>query len=142
MIPIRDEIIEDCHSRSTSQSSSPWFHLSLELIISIVISVTITLLRFIKTLLPAPPRDLKGDVVLVSTKNLFRKEKKKEKERFSKLQIHNWNKKKKHKKNINAKFNSSFISKFDSQIQIITFIQTNFWFFKFKKVEQIELKTR
>lgn len=43
------------------------FYLSVEFLIGVVISCTLAILDAIKSLLPKPPRDLSGDVVLVRT---------------------------------------------------------------------------
>jgi len=43
------------------------FYLSFEFLIGVVISGFLIILNVIKSLLPKPPRDLSGDVVLVCT---------------------------------------------------------------------------
>lgn len=43
------------------------FYLSVEFLIGIVISSILAVMNVIKSLLPKPPRDLNGDVVLVRT---------------------------------------------------------------------------
>lgn len=43
-----------------------WFFLSAEFLIGTAISAILALLTIVKSFLPKPPRDLTGDVVLVS----------------------------------------------------------------------------
>ncbi|KAK2587658.1 hypothetical protein KPH14_003777 [Odynerus spinipes] len=65
MVPLRDkEAIVD--TKIGTSSSALWFYLSIEFLIGIAISSFITILDIIKSLLPKPPRDLTGDVVLVA----------------------------------------------------------------------------
>lgn len=65
MLPIRDEA-RIANSR-TDSSINIWLYLSIEFLIGAVISGFSTILHVVKSLLPKPPRDLTGDVVLVRT---------------------------------------------------------------------------
>lgn len=65
MLSIRDEAII-ANSR-TDSSTNIWFYLSVEFLIGAVISGFLSILNVVKLLLPKPPRDLTGDVVLVRT---------------------------------------------------------------------------
>lgn len=65
MLPIREETIIT-NSRTVS-STNIWLYLSIEFLIGAVISGILTILNAVKSLLPKPPRDLTGDVVLVRT---------------------------------------------------------------------------
>lgn len=64
MLPIRDEVAIT-NSRIGS-SINFWFYLSIEFLIGAIISGILTLLDIIKSFLPKPPRDLTGNVILVS----------------------------------------------------------------------------
>ncbi|XP_050455938.1 estradiol 17-beta-dehydrogenase 11-like isoform X4 [Cataglyphis hispanica] len=63
MLSIRDEAII-VNSR-TDSSINIWFYLSIEFLIGAVISGFLSILNVVKLLLPKPPRDLTGDVVLI-----------------------------------------------------------------------------
>lgn len=65
MLPIREETIIT-NSRTVS-STNIWLYLSIEFLVGAVISGFLTILNAVKSLLPKPPRDLTGDVVLVRT---------------------------------------------------------------------------
>lgn len=64
MLLVRDKVVI-ANSR-TEPSVNLWFYLSVEFLIGAVISGVLALLGVIKSLLPKPPRDLTGNVVLVS----------------------------------------------------------------------------
>ncbi|XP_017881174.1 retinol dehydrogenase 10-A-like [Ceratina calcarata] len=64
MFCIRNEIMVTC-SRTGSPSSTVWLFLTIEFLIGIFLSVFLAILTVIKSLLPKPPRDLTGDVVLI-----------------------------------------------------------------------------
>ncbi|KAM0731506.1 Estradiol 17-beta-dehydrogenase 11 [Formica fusca] len=64
MLSIRDEAIT-ANSR-TGSSINIWLYLSMEFLIGAVISGFLSILNAVKSLLPKPPRDLTGDVVLVA----------------------------------------------------------------------------
>ena len=70
MLPVRDSVAS-CDGTTNSQSSNTWLYLSMELLMSIGISVAIAFLRLIKTLLPTPPKSLKDNVVLVRKKIFY-----------------------------------------------------------------------
>lgn len=55
-----------------SPSSVTWFYLSFEFLLGLGISGFLLFLSVVKRLLPKPPRDLTGDVVLVCTKYTLR----------------------------------------------------------------------
>lgn len=60
MLPIKDE----ANSR-TDSSINIWLFLSVEFLIGAIISGFLSILNTVKSLLPKPPRNLAGDVVLV-----------------------------------------------------------------------------
>ncbi|CAL1681845.1 unnamed protein product [Lasius platythorax] len=64
MLPIREETIIT-NSRTVS-STNIWLYLSIEFLVGAVISGFLTILNAVKSLLPKPPRDLTGDVVLIA----------------------------------------------------------------------------
>ncbi|XP_070169859.1 retinol dehydrogenase 10-A isoform X3 [Polyergus mexicanus] len=64
MLSIRDEAIT-ANSR-TDSSINIWLYFSIEFLIGAVISGFLSILSAVKSLLPKPPRDLTGDVVLVA----------------------------------------------------------------------------
>lgn len=65
MLSIRDEAITA--NSKTGSSINIWLYLSIEFLIGAVISGFLSILNAVKSLLPKPPRDLTGDVVLVRT---------------------------------------------------------------------------
>lgn len=54
------------NTKIRTSSTALWFYLSIEFLIGIAISLFVTILGIVKSLLPKPPRDLTGDVVLVA----------------------------------------------------------------------------
>ncbi|XP_078037100.1 short-chain dehydrogenase/reductase family 16C member 6 [Augochlora pura] len=63
--------VENCevpvtNSRFGSPSSTVWLILAIEFLIGGLVSGLLAILKFVKSLLPKPPRDLTGDVVLVA----------------------------------------------------------------------------
>ncbi|KAL7299284.1 hypothetical protein TKK_0007867 [Trichogramma kaykai] len=65
MLTMREESILSSEIIKSS-STVTWFFLSFEFLLGLGISACLLLLTFVKTLLPKPPRDLTGDVVLVA----------------------------------------------------------------------------
>lgn len=65
MFCTRDEIMVTC-SRTGCPSSTLWLFLTFEFLIGIFLSVFMGVLMLIKSLLPKPPRDLTGDIVLIA----------------------------------------------------------------------------
>ncbi|KYN45161.1 Short-chain dehydrogenase/reductase family 16C member 6 [Trachymyrmex septentrionalis] len=65
MLRVKDESVTTKASR-TGFSINVLFYLSSEFIIGAVISSFLVILNVIKSLLPKPPRDLSGDVVLIA----------------------------------------------------------------------------
>lgn len=65
MFPFRNE---EAIVYSRTGSSYLWFYFSIEFLICAVFSSFFSILGFIKTLLPKPPRNLANDVVLVCQK--------------------------------------------------------------------------
>lgn len=64
MLTIRDESVISGPTIS-SPSSAAWFYLSVEFLVGLGISGFLLFLSLVKSVLPKPPRDLTGDVVLV-----------------------------------------------------------------------------
>ncbi|XP_076173224.1 estradiol 17-beta-dehydrogenase 11 [Ptiloglossa arizonensis] len=54
------------NSRTGCPSSTVWFYLTIEFLIGAFLSGLLAILAVVKALLPKPPRDLTGDVVLVA----------------------------------------------------------------------------
>ncbi|OAD56022.1 Retinol dehydrogenase 10, partial [Eufriesea mexicana] len=65
MLPIRDETVI-VNPRMVYPSSTVWLFLTIEFFVSTFLSAFLTALTVIKSLLPKPPRDLTGDVVLIA----------------------------------------------------------------------------
>ncbi|XP_076763305.1 retinol dehydrogenase 10-A isoform X2 [Xylocopa sonorina] len=65
MLPVRSETLVG-PSRMVCPSSTVWFLLTMEFVIGMFLSAFLAVLAIIKSLLPKPPRDLTGDVVLVA----------------------------------------------------------------------------
>ncbi|XP_012274464.1 short-chain dehydrogenase/reductase family 16C member 6-like [Orussus abietinus] len=65
MLPVRDEQLISS-SKSVALPSVAWFYLSAEFLIGAALSGILALLAIIRTALPKPPRELSGDVVLVT----------------------------------------------------------------------------
>ncbi|XP_072764038.1 short-chain dehydrogenase/reductase family 16C member 6 [Anoplolepis gracilipes] len=63
MLPIRDEAII---TKRSDSSTNIWLYLSAEFLIGAAISGFLSILSAVKSLLPKPPRDLTGDVVLIA----------------------------------------------------------------------------
>jgi len=70
MLRVRDESIVT--NLRTGFSIKFLFYLSFEFLIGAVISGFLIILNVIKSLLPKPPRDLSGDVVLVCTLSIYK----------------------------------------------------------------------
>ncbi|XP_074109866.1 retinol dehydrogenase 10 [Cotesia typhae] len=64
MVPMKEEVFTN--SRMGSPSSIAWLYLLAEFFIGMLLSTTLFFFRIIKSLLPKPPRDLTGDIVLVT----------------------------------------------------------------------------
>ncbi|XP_076682230.1 estradiol 17-beta-dehydrogenase 11 isoform X2 [Andrena cerasifolii] len=65
MLVLRDEVVS-VNSRVDKPPSTVWLFLTVEFLIGALLSCFLTVLGVIKSLLPKPPRDLTGDVVLVA----------------------------------------------------------------------------
>ncbi|XP_008215103.1 retinol dehydrogenase 10 [Nasonia vitripennis] len=65
MLTVRDESVISGATIS-SPSSAAWFYLSVEFLLGLGISGFLLFLSVVKSFLPKPPRDLTGDVVLVT----------------------------------------------------------------------------
>ncbi|XP_033351020.1 short-chain dehydrogenase/reductase family 16C member 6-like isoform X1 [Bombus vosnesenskii] len=65
MHPIKDEMAI-VGSRIPYSSFTIWLFLSIEFVITMLLSIFLRILKIFKSLLPEPPRDLTGDVVLVA----------------------------------------------------------------------------
>ncbi|XP_012245389.1 retinol dehydrogenase 10-A-like isoform X2 [Bombus impatiens] len=65
MHPIKDEMAI-VGSRIPYSSFTIWLFLSIEFVITMLLSIFLRILKIFKSLLPEPPRDLSGDVVLVA----------------------------------------------------------------------------
>ncbi|CAK9824072.1 Short-chain dehydrogenase/reductase family 16C member 6 [Anthophora retusa] len=65
MFPVRDETVVT-NSRVACPSSTVWLFLTVEYVIGTCLSGFLAVLAIVKSLLPKPPRDLTGDVVLVA----------------------------------------------------------------------------
>ncbi|XP_014211283.1 retinol dehydrogenase 10-like [Copidosoma floridanum] len=63
MLALREEAVS---SGPTGPSSVTWFYLSFEFLLGLAVSGFLVLLAAVKSALPKPPRDLTGDVVLVT----------------------------------------------------------------------------
>jgi len=70
MLRVRDESIVT--NLRTGFSVNFLFYLSFEFLIGAVISGFLIILNVIKSLLPKPPRNLSGDVVLVRTTSIYK----------------------------------------------------------------------
>lgn len=68
MVPMKEEVFTN--SRMGSPSSIAWLYLLAEFFIGVLLSTTLFFLGIIKSLLPKPPRDLTGDIVLVG-RNIY-----------------------------------------------------------------------
>ncbi|XP_008544719.1 retinol dehydrogenase 10-B [Microplitis demolitor] len=64
MVPMKEEVFTN--SRIGSPSSIAWLYLLAEFFIGVLLSTMLTFLGVIKSILPKPPRDLTGNVVLVT----------------------------------------------------------------------------
>lgn len=62
MLPIQDTI----NTNSRTNASNLWIYLSIEFLIAAAISGFLAILNVIKSILPRPPRDLTGNVVLIA----------------------------------------------------------------------------
>lgn len=71
MHPIKDEMAI-VSSRIPYSSFTIWLFLSIEFVISMLLSIFLRILKMFKSLLPEPPRDLTGDVVLVRIQSISR----------------------------------------------------------------------
>lgn len=71
MQPIKDEMAI-VSSRIPYSSFTIWLFLSIEFVISTLLSIFLRILKIFKSLLPEPPRDLTGDVVLVRIQSISR----------------------------------------------------------------------
>lgn len=69
MLRVTDESV--ITNSRTGFSINFLFYLSVEFLIGAVISSILTILDIIKSLLPKPPRDLSGDVVLVRILSIY-----------------------------------------------------------------------
>ncbi|XP_053996602.1 estradiol 17-beta-dehydrogenase 11-like [Hylaeus anthracinus] len=65
MFVSRDEAMT-VNSRTGCPSSTVWLYLTVEFLIGMFLSGILAILGVVKTLLPKPPRDLAGDIVLVA----------------------------------------------------------------------------
>ena len=64
MSSVKDDAIV-VNSQLRHSVSTLWFFLTFEFLISTFLSIFLAILTFIKSLLPKPPRDLTGDIILV-----------------------------------------------------------------------------
>ncbi|XP_012348439.1 retinol dehydrogenase 10 isoform X2 [Apis florea] len=64
MSSIKDDTII-VNSQLRHSVSTLWFFLTFEFLISTFLSIFLAILTFIKSLLPKPPRDLTGDIILI-----------------------------------------------------------------------------
>lgn len=71
MHPIKDEMAI-VGSRIPYSSFTIWLFLSIEFVITMLLSIFLRILKIFKSLLPEPPRDLTGDVVLVRMQGISR----------------------------------------------------------------------
>ncbi|XP_051155727.1 estradiol 17-beta-dehydrogenase 11-like isoform X3 [Leptopilina boulardi] len=65
MISMREESLIS-NSRIGGPTSATWWYLSAEFIIALSISGLLTILGIIKTFLPKPPKDLTGEIVVIT----------------------------------------------------------------------------
>lgn len=65
MISLREESLIS-NSRSGGPTSATWWYLSAEFIIGLSISGLLTILGVIKSLLPKPPKDITGEIVVIT----------------------------------------------------------------------------
>lgn len=70
MSSIKDDTVI-VNSQLRHSVSTLWFFLTFEFLISTFLSIFLAILTFIKSLLPKPPRDLTGDIILVRIFPLF-----------------------------------------------------------------------
>ncbi|XP_011304013.1 short-chain dehydrogenase/reductase family 16C member 6 isoform X2 [Fopius arisanus] len=64
MVPLRDDVL--VNARPRGPSSTVWIYLLAEFLLAAVFSASLSLLGIIKTILPKPPRDITGDIVLIT----------------------------------------------------------------------------
>ncbi|XP_063993565.1 short-chain dehydrogenase/reductase family 16C member 6-like [Diachasmimorpha longicaudata] len=64
MMPLRDAVL--VNSRLRGPSSTTWLYLFAEFFLGAVFSAALALLGVVRTILPKPPRNLSGDVVLIT----------------------------------------------------------------------------
>lgn len=65
MSSVKDDAIV-VNSQLRHSVSTLWFFLTFEFLISTFLSIFLAILTFIKSLLPKPPRDLTGDIILIA----------------------------------------------------------------------------
>lgn len=70
MSSVKDDAVV-VNSQLRHSVSTLWFFLTFEFLISTFLSIFLAILTFIKSLLPKPPRDLTGDIILVRYTRLF-----------------------------------------------------------------------
>lgn len=74
LVPVREEVLVSS-PRIGSTSSVAWLYLLAEFLIGAAFSGFLALLGLVKSVLPQPPRDLTGDVALVSLERRYNKKK-------------------------------------------------------------------
>ncbi|KAG6801349.1 retinol dehydrogenase 10-A isoform X2 [Apis mellifera caucasica] len=65
MSSVKDDAVV-VNSQLRHSVSTLWFFLTFEFLISTFLSIFLAILTFIKSLLPKPPRDLTGDIILIA----------------------------------------------------------------------------